>query len=464
MEATISEISKRFNSTFPEFIQDDDRLRDERKKAKKNKDKYVGMSNDSLGFKAGRSAGWQTDKWPSGSGGSGNGGTGGGFRDHSDDEDTNRRTPPEDEFRDDDFDSGFGKKATSPVSGGGSSAFRDSAITEPKSATVSASIAKPVSGPRVKKPINLGAAAAFAAQPKQQPSASETPQHNYNPIVADLFAADDVVPSHVASNLSFDDADDFDPRDSAHANGSFGDFSAAFTSGEQKLPAKIESQDDGDDFADFSSAFGGGSHTAAPSIPAAFSPTPAAASTAPMFDLFSDAPVATAEKVSTVDLLSGLDMGGGGFGGPMSSAPASNFGGLGGLNFSPPPPLIGAHSMLPSGGALQPQPNSGSLFDFDMQAPMGGPQLQPSNNNNVNMSNAATSASNNFNKKPTTWDTVAGVNIDLDNLKLGGKSQKKPALPMNALLTPTSSPTKGFPNRPPQMMKPGGALSSNDLL
>ena len=27
-----------------DFIQDDDRLRDERKKAKKNKDKYIGMS------------------------------------------------------------------------------------------------------------------------------------------------------------------------------------------------------------------------------------------------------------------------------------------------------------------------------------------------------------------------------------------------------------------------------------
>jgi len=422
------------------------------------------MSNDSLGFKAGRPTGWQTEKWPSGSGGSGNGGTGGGFRDHSDDEDTNRRTPPEDEFHDDDFDSGFGKKATSPTSAGGSSGFRDSAASEPKSATISATFAKPISGPRVKKPIDLGAAAAFAAQKKQQPLASEAPQHNYNPIVADLFAADDitsshVISSHVASNLSFDDADDFDPRESANANGSFGDFSAAFTSGEHQLPpAKIESQDDGDDFADFSSAFGGGFHHAAPSIPAVFSPTPAAApaSSAPMFDLFSDPPVA--EKVSTVDLLSGLDMGGAGFGGPMSSAPTSNFGGLGGLNFSPPPPLIGAHS-------LQPQPNSGSLFDFDSQAHMGGPQLMPSsNNNNGNSSNAATTASNNFNKKPTTWDTVAGVNIDLDNLKLGGKSQKKPALPMNALMTPTSSPTKGFPNQPPQMMKPGGALSSNDLL
>lgn len=29
-----------------DFIQDDDRLREERKKAKKNKDKYVGMSSE----------------------------------------------------------------------------------------------------------------------------------------------------------------------------------------------------------------------------------------------------------------------------------------------------------------------------------------------------------------------------------------------------------------------------------
>jgi hypothetical protein len=32
-------------------MQDDERLREERKKAKKNKDKYVGMSSDSMGFR-----------------------------------------------------------------------------------------------------------------------------------------------------------------------------------------------------------------------------------------------------------------------------------------------------------------------------------------------------------------------------------------------------------------------------
>lgn len=33
------------------FVQDDDTLREERKKAKKNKDKYIGVSSDSMGYR-----------------------------------------------------------------------------------------------------------------------------------------------------------------------------------------------------------------------------------------------------------------------------------------------------------------------------------------------------------------------------------------------------------------------------
>ena len=41
-----------------EFVQDDDRLREEGKKAKKNKNKYVGMTSDSsMGFRSGGVAG-----------------------------------------------------------------------------------------------------------------------------------------------------------------------------------------------------------------------------------------------------------------------------------------------------------------------------------------------------------------------------------------------------------------------
>lgn len=54
-----------------DFIQDDDRLRDERKKAKKNKDKYIGMSSDAMG--GSRSGGF--------GGYSGGGSGGGGYND-----------------------------------------------------------------------------------------------------------------------------------------------------------------------------------------------------------------------------------------------------------------------------------------------------------------------------------------------------------------------------------------------
>lgn len=46
-----------------DFIQDDDKLRDERKKAKKNKDKYIGMSSEAMGMKFGGSG--YNDNWES---------------------------------------------------------------------------------------------------------------------------------------------------------------------------------------------------------------------------------------------------------------------------------------------------------------------------------------------------------------------------------------------------------------
>ena len=58
-------------SDMLEFIQDDDRLREERKKAKKNKDKYVGMSSDMSSFRRGASSGggggesWGDNGWKS---------------------------------------------------------------------------------------------------------------------------------------------------------------------------------------------------------------------------------------------------------------------------------------------------------------------------------------------------------------------------------------------------------------
>lgn len=47
-----------------DFIQDDDKLREERKKAKKNKDKYVGLSSEAMGMRFGGGDKWSDNtKW-----------------------------------------------------------------------------------------------------------------------------------------------------------------------------------------------------------------------------------------------------------------------------------------------------------------------------------------------------------------------------------------------------------------
>ena len=81
--------------------------------------------------------------------------------------------------------------------------------------------------------------------------------------------------------------------------------------------------------------------------------------------------------------------------------------------------------------------------------------------------------------KNTLWDNVGNVNIDLDNLSLRGGANKGKGVPMNALVTPTSSPQKpalgGFGGGPPPLksVQSGGSSSQpasqssfdfNDLL
>lgn len=47
-----------------EFVQDDERLREERKKAKKNKDKYIGVSSDSVGGAGSKNCEWSRPTSP----------------------------------------------------------------------------------------------------------------------------------------------------------------------------------------------------------------------------------------------------------------------------------------------------------------------------------------------------------------------------------------------------------------
>ncbi|KYB25481.1 epsin-like protein isoform X1 [Tribolium castaneum] len=195
-----------------DFIQDDDRLREERKKAKKNKDKYIGMSSDMVGMRLGSHERW--DDKPRD------------YGDHDWEEPSSGASRYRDRSFDDEYDIDKEDSDTESARNHTSRKYKDndpsptekrvnininSAITNtPKKST------KPI------KKVDLGAAANFGRDASQSP----------------LPQASDLI-------------DDFNPRAEEEEKKSteFGDFEAAFGSNATTTPKSD------DDFADFSSAF-----------------------------------------------------------------------------------------------------------------------------------------------------------------------------------------------------------------
>ncbi len=154
-----------------EFIQDDEKLREERKKAKKNKDKYVGMSSSSMGFRSGGfGSGFES------SGGGGSGGSSGwkddwnnhrssnpsGFRDHSDEEaggNSRGASPDVSEYRDCDQDFDY-VPPSSHQSDANFSSLPTMSTTRNVTSAASSNASKPNSTrpakTGIKKPIDLG--------------------------------------------------------------------------------------------------------------------------------------------------------------------------------------------------------------------------------------------------------------------------------------------------------------------
>ncbi|GAB0087537.1 Telomere length regulation protein TEL2 homolog [Sergentomyia squamirostris] len=264
-----------------DFIQDDEKVREERKKAKKNKDKYIGMSSEAMG---GRFGGGYTDRyndssryddrnWYSESGRGGGGGREGGGNNHYEDE-----YPYDGEKEDSDHESGYNstkryydKERTSPrtTPTGTASAGVAAADSKKQSNPISVKSTGPTKVPPAKpsKKIDMGAAANFGKNadlginsPTHKSSHDEdlfSPNNNTAPakgggggdLLEDLFRtcpAKSPVPG--GDGLSLED--DFNPR--ADDNQEFGDFASAFGGAEAK-PQKKE-----DEFADFSGAFLGG--------------------------------------------------------------------------------------------------------------------------------------------------------------------------------------------------------------
>ena len=433
-----------------EFIQDDDRLRDARKKAKKNKDKYVGMSSDSMGFRSrgfggfdspssGGGGGWK-DEWNSGGGGRSNSNPSG-FRDHSDEEGSRDPSPDVSEFRDDDY---------SPPGSIGSKKFTDnstissqiSTASRPTS-TITTSSVKSQQTPSKstknvsKKPLDLGAAAAFASAGNSVTTNNQKPKQSSLDLFGEPEPETEPVENQQQQSVNLfggDDEDDFNPRgeqDSANANGDFGDFENAF--GEESA----QKSNNGDSFADFSSAFGTTSGSTTSALPGP--PTPHPSQSSSNLELIgSSVNPGNNPGSSNVDLLGGL----------LGSSSAS-----GG-----PPPLVGmsslmgnsagTSSMILNQAAPQSMPpvvnpmGSTDLFNQLQQQPV---MMNPKSNNNHNVTSIASASSltsAEAAKKSTLWDNVGSVNINLDNLSLKGGNDKKTGVPMNSMVTPNSSPLK----------------------
>ncbi|XP_043243300.1 clathrin interactor 1-like isoform X2 [Amphibalanus amphitrite] len=379
-----------------DFVQDDDRLREERKKSKKNKDKYIGLSN----FGKGSSYDWDQPNWRKG----------------RSEWDSNGDSKPYSDQREADSNSlGEPDDSDSEVR---ARQFTDSSPAASKS--------------RRDKPLSTGRPAA-AASAAVKADSTKKPE-----LVDDLFGGDD----------------DFNPRAGdppAAATGSdFSQFAAA-------PPPAAGSGTDG--FADFASAFGGGGggggSAPAPvppplgrppgTAPTALTPPggggghdllggmtpPLSAPAAPAPAAAAAAPPPAAQDNSS--LLMGLSLGP-----PAAAQPSMDL-------FGAPPPLAPAQqpTSLPTMGGL------------DL---LGSPLVPaPSSSAGLMSTASAAPAQPNSQNVGSTWSGLKGVDISLDSLTLSNKPSRAPQPSMNQLMGGQAPPLRPAPPMLGQQAAPPAA-------
>ncbi|XP_018804687.1 PREDICTED: telomere length regulation protein TEL2 homolog isoform X1 [Bactrocera latifrons] len=343
-----------------DFIQDDERLREERKKAKKNKDKYIGMSSDAMGMRSmsAQSGGyndWRAqrsdfgDNWYSDARGS----------DRFEDEDA--QYEGEREYSDSDSPSPrranrYNDRSSPAEFGIEAKPNSFNMNIRPKSAlntTPSSNVRQPAAKPVVgSKKIDMGAAANFG---KMSPNAAgiHSPTHRDTPISGgdDLIGSngneggvvgsidnnnllgvqqkvisgnnnnnllDDIFKTCPAPNdktltsaaITSDDLDDFNPRAiESKQSPEFGDFTSAFDSGALPELPTTNIVEASDEFADFSSFQGSSVSNTHRALDNSLLTTATPANDS--FDLFSGTSATSAESTTTgasttTDLLAGL--------------------------------------------------------------------------------------------------------------------------------------------------------------
>ncbi|KAG4067276.1 hypothetical protein HA402_000267 [Bradysia odoriphaga] len=421
-----------------DFIQDDDKLREERKKAKKNKDKYIGMSADAMGMRMGGSTGSYNDNWDSSrrSGADRSGGDRHGDRNWY--SENRSRGDYEDDYQYDGEREDSDVESSEPPTS--ARRYRDKDRSSPVSSSYSNTDRKPQSTinvtvnpknpvitkaplPKSAKKIDMGAATNFG----KSDLGINSPTHRNTHAEEDLFSADSTPSNNnnntnptenmfktcspSPTNIKNDNRNDldFNPREDENE---FGDFASAFGS--------VTLKDDvpKDDFADFSNVFA--------------------------------QPAAPQTSNNANNLL-------------LDPSPMSMFG-----QFTNNPVNLMSPSNLYQPQQQQPQPASDLLSDFGgltFNAPVSNDNillpssnlLQPVNANNSQNQSTETKAPSI--PVGSTWTNSGTINIDLDNLLSGKSKNTGPAPSMNQLkiqspvkqvqpINSVASPPKQYPNIP----------------
>ncbi|XP_031844079.2 clathrin interactor lqfR isoform X1 [Nomia melanderi] len=243
-----------------DFIQDDDKLREERKKAKKNKDKYVGLSSEAMGMRFGGGDRWtDSPKWGKSS------------IDAYNDWD-NRSKGFEDTNNSDDGEREDSDNDVHPNPKRGGREYRDTMenadhVNKTNTVSTASTNASPARFLRTIKKVDLGAAANYGRE--QSNNGISGLQNNSLSLPIKQKNKNDIFDSQNETNTKsvVDDDEDFNPRanvqptvQSQNANTDFGDFTSAFGS------PTVKTKDSNDEFADFTSAFNSSLTISNPSV------------------------------------------------------------------------------------------------------------------------------------------------------------------------------------------------------
>lgn len=378
-----------------DFIQDDEKLREERKKAKKNKDKYIGVAAHSMmgsAFRSGSSySGGYSDSYEA--------------NEPSEYEETGHKASPIDNRPDSPPKQPLPTKANSPVP--------HSPV--PRPATSKNSIVRKSIDPS--KKIDLGAAAHYKGENQNTSSSLDRGAASAGPTNADLLGDIFAVGTPVTGVTSVGSPlDDFTPFEAAIPPPGT---TSPLPTTNAFMPSTVPGSND-DEFADFTSAF---SSLASPSSPTNLqTPQPplAKSNQSAGCDLFGE-PILQASGPSSL-----ISPGAG-----IHSVDSFNS-----LPFIPSPTPVTGHQNA----------NASALMQQQLTSQLAASTLQPikANSSSHGSSGDANRGTNDNNNKSlaatgSTWANLASaVNINVDNL-LGSKYETKPAPSMNQLAAARST-------------------------